>query len=260
MRQGLYLAPCAPVRDAESYATKDSQTASFFELQHSARELVATSENKCYSLKTLQMAVFAQQKEFICGVIRSGTCTADLYSLIDSIDHSDLQSLFLDFVSGQTSPEKVVKMYHATNPLPNAIGDDCMRHMMEYLTPRELASMSCLCRRTKEMCSAINSSDSRFDNLLLRSPVFEEYFKKKPRGKSRIGYFLQNKYNVDDLNNYSFKKLGRKGMLVGDDKEVYDICNHFGFNCKLLAWSQSRGIDHCSEEQPFADCTTSDYW
>ena len=57
-----------------------------------------------------EMTAFARQKECISDIIRSGTRRADLYSLIDSIDHSDLQSLFLDFVSRQTSSEKVVKM------------------------------------------------------------------------------------------------------------------------------------------------------
>ena len=207
------------------------------------------------------MATFARQKEYIYGVIHNGTCSADLYSLIDSIHYSDLQSLFLDFVSRQTSPEKMVKMYYATKPLPNAIGDDCMRHVMEYLKPKELVSMSCVCRKIKSVCAAINGSNSRFDDLLLSSPVFEQYCTRKPRGKFQIGYFLQNMYDLDDLNEYSFKGLGEKGILMNEDKEVYDICNHFGFKCKLLAWSQTSGDSAVRrEEQPFEDCTASGYW
>lgn len=125
---------------------------------------------------------------------------------------------------------------------------------MEYLNPRDLGLMSRVSRTIKKLYTEINCSASRFDDLLLHSRVFKEYFARKPREEFKIGYFLQNKYYVNQLRLYSFKEMGEKGILKKYDKEVYDICSHHKIECKLMAFCHnSHGGEQCKEDPYYDD-------
>ena len=204
------------------------------------------------------MSTIDKHKETIRSVIANGSCRSDVDCVIDSIPFEDLQSLLRQYVESQTSPERVVKMVYATTPLPTIIGNDCVTHILEYLEWIELRKASGVNRTLNRMC--IKLCDVRFDRLLLKSPVFREYFDDDWEGDDfSIGYFLQNKYDTQLLNTLDLGELGARGILKGQDMEVYQLCKHFDMDTQLVAWSKTGGdphVTHCD----FSDCDVDTEW
>lgn len=101
------------------------------------------------------------------------------------------------------------------------------------------------------------NDDLEFRRLFRNNPLFQSYQEAESEEDSDndvpffIGYFLKNKYNNLELNKFSFKELGEKCLLAKEDMSdmnVWEICNHFGFETELLAWSKTWGPDVCREQ------------
>lgn len=58
-----------------------------------------------------------------------------------------------------------------------------------------------------------------------------------------IAYVLQTKYNLHYLNSFGFDGMGKLGMFEGQDMALWNICNYFGWNCKLIPFHH----DACDE-------------
>ena len=173
----------------------------------------------------------------------------DLDRLLDSIELDDLQIILQEYVKKQESNDKVTSMFFATKSISGAIGTDCTKFMMGYLSFSDLFPLSRANKEFNALCAP------HFDHELLCDPVFEEYFGHKKDDQFRIGYLLQNKYSTYHLNGNSFEEMGKKGLLKGDDLVIWALCHHHGFKTSLLRWVDDEGLNgiHCEWETTHSD-------
>ena len=175
------------------------------------------------------------KKAAICASINEASQRDSLNRLLDSIALDDLQSLLHDYVTGQESTDRLAAMFFATRSMSEAIGTDCTKLMMEYLSLLDLLHLGRVNKEFKALClSALPSSF--FDRELLSHPTFDEYFASKTVNEFRVGYRLQNEYSTEHLNTNSLDELGDKGLLKEEDLVMWTLCRHFKFKTDLLRW------------------------
>ena len=74
---------------------------------------------------------------------------------------------------------------------------------------------------------------------LAAHPAFFLFFFEK--WSESIAYVMQTKYGFDDLNQSGFERIGEREILKGPEMMLWNICKHFGFDCKLSAFNQDDG-------------------
>ena len=214
------------------------------------------------------MAAINAKQSAICDFIRASEGRTGLNVLIHSIDFDDLRALLWDYVNEQQCDTTIIKMFYATRSVQEAIGTDCIKYMMGYLAFTDICRLSRVNKEFKTLCNP------HFDRKLLAHPIFAEFFHSEIDDNGRkldicfksdieddqleFGYLLQNKYQRYYLNKFSFKELGQKQMLKGDDSVVWELCNHFGFETDLFQCIEEGDGAMC-QEPPFEDCTDPPY-
>ena len=187
-----------------------------------------------------------QQKENLSDFIERATEKIHLDELISQIDFGDLQLLLQDYVTNQASSEKVTKLHYTAGPLSDIIGTDCLKLAFDFLNYSDMCSMSGVNTFFNE--SIAQKRDILMNAELLESSTFIEYVYGDDWGSSfRIGHQLKYRYDYALLNRFSFKDLGHRRILKGDDMTVWEICNHFKLRTQLIPWA----IDHTNTSLPW---------
>ena len=155
--------------------------------------------------------------------------------LLNQIAFGDLKTLLQDYVTNQASNEKVTKLHYNAGPLTDIIGTDCLKLLFGFLNYRDMCSISGVSMFFNR--SLKKKKDIMMNAKLLESTAFIEYlYGKVGKQTFRIGHQLKYRYDYPILNQFSFRDLGRRGILRGDDITVWEICNHFKLKTQLIPW------------------------
>ena len=178
-----------------------------------------------------------RQRQEILGIIENSTEKHHVTNVIDNIPFDDLISFLVDYVTNQSSPEILAKLYYAAASLPDIIGTDCTQHIVSFLEYKELR---CLCGVSQTFHRLVSTQRDQYMNQeLLAHPAFFLFF--HGEWSDSIAYVMQTKYEFDDLNQSGFERMGEREILKGHEMMLWNICKHFGFDCKLSAYNRDDG-------------------
>ena len=181
-------------------------------------------------------------------VIQNAETQADLKVLFRNIPLNDLQSLFSDYVTNQASSVTVAKLYRCAGSLLDIVGKDCVQHALSFLGYRDMCTLSVTNKCIRDILEI--EKEHLMSRRLIVHLAFFEFIYGEWAITPTVRFALQNKYSYDDLNNYSFDAMGKRGILKGDDLILWQICSHFGWNYDL---TKRNDLEDGCYDGPFCD-------
>ena len=193
--------------------------------------------------------------------------------MIDSIDIHDLKTMLFDYVTKQSSADKVAKMFWATRSLMDTLNTDHGRTILEYLQPMDLFKLCPTNRAFHQLIQDFTKNDVWFDHQLLSHPAFATYLTRKEDINAfmaewsnqhvveidklfdhfRIGYCLQYKYPNHQLNQLGFHQMGARHLLQGKDMMIWKLTHHFNLKTAVCGYVESHRDPACYEGDKIED-------
>ena len=149
----------------------------------------------------------------------------DLNFTINKMDIADLQSVFEEYVKNQTSSDKVATFFYGSQCLLDIIGTDCAKYIFGFLNDVELSKISRTSKAINELTQEVKQHI-----LPLSLPGHWEWgsmSKGIDTGHVLIGYTLKHTYDAQKWNSMSFIEFEREGLLRGQDRDVWRMCNQY---------------------------------
>ena len=148
----------------------------------------------------IMAASFERQKAAVKTRIQSSANVDDLTVLLNKMNFADLQSMLEDYVDNQSSPDKMARLFYGSESLPDVIGTDCTKYMLEFLEEDERSKISRASKTINESCKLIQQRSSN-PPLPLQSPGYIATNSFSAQSTFYlIGYNVENKYDLDQWN------------------------------------------------------------
>eukprot|EP01084_Bolivina_argentea_P142889 250992_1 len=187
-------------------------------------------------------------KSIIVSQIVNATNIQPMVPILEHVDINEkIKQLLLNTLKHETTEQEITKIYLSTQSITDILSCDVVLSVIAYLRTAEIYKCTAIINKTFNQLSksAINLSymnSITYQKMLYHCDGFAEIFDNSDgdyyhQNNVKIGYFLQNRYDLATLNKSSFDELG--DVLKKQDKSVWDLCTKFRFKSKLRGFVES---------------------